>query len=478
MWEWCDHAIDKGKTPDGRKMYFYGGDHGEYPQDGNFCMDGLVYPDRTPHTGLLEYKNVHRPARVRSYDQATGALVLKNEMNYVDIRDYLDISYEVSTDGKRVSAGTIDAANIPEILPGKAAVISLPVAVPDKGKAYLKVFYTLKHQDAFRKQGHMLGFDEIALKSEDPRNQISLMWQEESEEAKRNLPQIEVLETPRQLIVKGSRFTYVYNKLRGIFDQLTVEGKDLLDRPMELNVWRAPTDNDMYIKAEWEKAMYDRALSRSYVTNYTLTGQHIKIHSKMGMTAVTVQRMMDMDTIWRIDNGGQISIKMDVVRNMDFPELPRFGLRLFLPKEMDQVTYFGLGPEESYVDKCRAASHGIYSSSVAGLHEDYIKPQENGSHNDCDYVVVSGAGSTIKAYGEKPFSFNASVFTQEELAGKKHNYELVPCGSTVLNLDFRQNGIGSNSCGPRPQEKYRLAEESFTFSLNLKPEYTNEYNRG
>ncbi len=169
---------------------------------------------------------------------------------------------------------------------------------------------------------------------------------------------------------------------------------------------------------------------------------------------------------------------MDVVRNMDFPELPRFGLRLFLPKEMDQVTYFGLGPEESYVDKCRAASHGIYSSSVAGLHEDYIKPQENGSHNDCDYVVVSGAGSTIKAYGEKPFSFNASVFTQEELAGKKHNYELVPCGSTVLNLDFRQNGIGSNSCGPRPQEKYRLAEESFTFSLNLKPEYTNEYNRG
>ena len=216
--------------------------------------------------------------------------------------------------------------------------------------------------------------------------------------------------------------------------------------------------------------MYDRAVSRAYTTNYTLTAEYLEIQSKMAMTAVTVQRMMDIDTIWRIDNTGQISVKMDVTRNMDFPELPRFGLRLFLPEEMNQVTYFGLGPEESYVDKCRAASHGIYSALVDGLHEDYLKPQENGSHNDCDYVVVNGADSTMKAYGEKTFSFNASVFTQEELAEKKHNFELIPCGSTVLNLDFRQNGIGSNSCGPRLKEEYRFEEESFTFSLYLKPE--------
>ena len=227
----------------------------------------------------------------------------------------------------------------------------------------------------------------------------------------------------------------------------------------------------MKIKSEWQKAMYDRASSRAYVTNYTLTAEYLEIHSIMAMTAVTVQRIMNMDTVWRIDNAGQISVKMDVVRDMDFPELPRFGLRLFIPKEMDRVTYFGLGPEESYVDKCRAASHGVYTSSVEELHEDYLKPQENGSHNDCDYVVVSGENSEIRAYGEKTFSFNASVYTQEELTEKRHNFELVPCGSTVLNLDFRQNGIGSNSCGPRPQEKYRLAEESFTFALNLKLEH-------
>ncbi len=474
VWEWCDHAIYKGKTPEGKAQYVYGGDHGEYPQDGNFCMDGLVYPDRTPHMGLLEYKNVHRPARVRFYDQDRGILVLKNQMNYVDIRDYLEITYEVSADGQVVSSGKIDEANVPEILPGREAQLSLPVAVPDKGRAYLKIIYTLKAADAFRSQGHVLGFDEIALKNRDPRNQTSLKWQTEGTDAQSGLPQLQVWETPKQLMIQGGGFTYVYNKLYGTFDQLTAGGKEFLNRPMELNVWRAPTDNDMYIRAEWEKAMYDRALSRAYVTNYTLTEEYLEIHSRMAMTAVTVQRMMDIETLWRIDKGGQISVTMDVTRNPDFPELPRFGIRLFLQEEMNQVTYFGLGPEESYVDKCRAASHGLYSSSVADLHEDYLKPQENGSHSGCDYVMISGAGSVIKAYGEKPFSFNASVYTQEELTKKKHNYELIPCKSTVWNLDFRQNGIGSNSCGPRLQKKYRLDEERFTFSLQLKPEHSNQ----
>lgn len=468
VWEWCDHAVYKGKAGDGRAVYFYGGDHGEYPQDGNFCVDGLVYPDRTPHTGLLEYKNVHRPARVRSYDQKTGTLVLKNEMNYVDLKDYLDIFYEVSADGRKVSSGKIDSAGLPKIPPRREAEIALPVPIPEKGRAYLKVFYTLKTADVFRAQGYALGFDEIALDNGDPRNQVSLAWQRESVASARELPRLTVSETPKQLLVEGGTFTYVYSKLYGIFDRLTVNGKEFLDRPMELNVWRAPTDNDRYLKAEWMKAMYDRAISRAYVTNYILTAEHLEIHSKMSLTAVTVQRMMNIDTVWTIDNAGQISVRMDVTRNMDFPELPRFGLRLFIPKEMDQVTYFGMGPQESYVDKCRAANHGIYSAKVEELHEDYIRPQENGSHHHCDYAAVTGGDRAVKAYGEKPFSFNASVYTQEELTQRRHNFELVPCGSTVLNLDFRQNGIGSNSCGPRPQEKYRLAEEAFTFLLNLK----------
>lgn len=469
VWEWCDHAIYKGKAESGEDIYYYGGDHGEYPNDGNFCMDGLVYPDRRPHKGLLEFKNVHRPARITDFQQEEGIITIKNEMNYVELRDYLDISYEVNCDGAVVSSGRINTADIPVILPHTRGKIYFPVQVPPKGRTFLKLMYTLRSGDAFRTKGHLLGFDEILLRNEDGGNQmVAELSTKQTVIAKEAAP-ILVKENERQLVILGESFTYVYSKLYGIFEQLTIAGKELLERPMELNVWRAPTDNDMYLKKEWLKAMYDKAISRAYITNYTLTDTYLEIQSRMSLSAVTVQRMMKIDAAWRITNGGQISVRMDVVRNMDFPELPRFGLRLFLPKDMKEVTYYGMGPEESYIDKCRASSHGIYSAFVTELHEDYLKPQENGSHCDCDYVTVTGDEMILTAYGTKPFSFNASVYTQEELTEKAHNFELTPCGSTVLNLDFRQNGIGSNSCGPRLQEKYRFDEEKFTFELNILP---------
>ena len=467
VWEWCDHAIYKGEAENGKAIYWYGGDHEEYPHDGNFCMDGLVYPDRTPHNGLKEFKNVHRPARVVSYDQENGSIVLKNEMNFVDLKDYLDIAYEVFCDGTVTASGKIDTANIPSVLPYRTGVITLPITAPEKGHAFLKLNYTLKEPNAFCPAGHELGFDEIPLTTADNRNQSVLIWEDADQAKTDDYEPILVEENEKQLLILGSGFTYTYSKLYGTFEQLQANGRNLLDRPMELNVWRAPTDNDMYIKLEWFKAMYDRAGSRAYTTNYTLTDTALVIRSKMSMTAVTVQRMMEISATWTIQNTGKISVHMDVERNMDFPELPRFGLRLFLPKSMRQVTYFGLGPEESYADKRRAASHGVYRSDLGGLHEDYLKPQENGSHSDCDYVVLEDEKLVLKAYSSEAFSFNASEYTQEELTEKKHNYELETCGSTVLCLDKKQDGIGSNSCGPRPQEKYRFEEKTFSFDLTM-----------
>ena len=465
VWEWCDHAVYGGKTETGKDKYFYGGDFGEEPNDGNFCMDGLVYPDRTPHSGLMEYKNVHRPARVLSYNQKTGELVLKNEMNYVILQEYLYLTYEVSTDGEVVAVGEVDLENIPAIFARKEGKAVLSIHIPEKGRSYLKIYSHLRQEDSLREKGQLLGFDEILLENSAPENQKSQVWEQENKK-KQFLPLI-VSETDTRLIIEGMNFTYIYSKLYGVFQEIKAEGTSLLDRPMEWNIWRAPTDNDMYIREEWQKAMYDKAFSRAYETEYTTYGDYVEIHSVMSMTAVTVQRIMNMDAVWTISSSGEVSLRMDVSRNMDFPELPRFGFRMFLPENMNQVEYFGMGPQESYVDKCRASSHGVYTSSVKGLHEDYLKPQENGSHNDCDYVIVSGTDYAFRAWNKKRFSFNASVYTQEELTQKKHNYELIPCGSTVLNLDFRQDGIGSNSCGPKLQEKYRLAEKDFTFALKF-----------
>lgn len=470
VWEWCDHAIDHGTAENGKTRYYYGGDHGEIIHDGNFCMDGLVYPDRRPHTSLLEYKNVYRPARVVSYSAKTKQLVLHNYMDFDDLKDYVDISYEVSCDGIKVAAGNIPAFSV---APHEDATTTLDIEVPKSGRVYLKVIYRLKKQMALIPEGYVLGFDELLLKNTDGRNQIAVNWLNQKLDADTG---IDVVETDCRVLLKGADFAYAYNKRTGMFESINYAGREYLDKPMELNIWRAPTDNDMYIKLEWKKAHYNEAYARAYKTVVCRTKEDIEISSVMSVSAATVQRIMDVDVTWTIDNRGGIKSRIAVVKNPEFPELPRFGVRMFLNNKLENVSYYGYGPSESYRDKHRAASHGLYHATVRELHEDYIRPQENGSHYDCDYVELYNEQFGFAVAAEQAFSFNASVYTQEELETKGHNYQLVESGSTVLCVDYRLNGIGSNSCGPQVMERYRLDEEAFHFHFKLVP-FVNENGR-
>lgn len=463
VWEWCDHAIAHGKTEEGKAIYGYGGDHGEEIHDGNFCMDGLVYPDRTPHTGLLEYKNVYRPVRVVSFDQNKQELKIRNYMDFTDLKTYVEIHYEVNCDGVCLQTGAVP---IGSLKPRQVKSVFLDIIAPKCGRSYLKLYYYLQKGTELVPAGHILGFDEILLETEDNRNQTSVEWLGKEETSA--LP-IEVQETDTEIICKGVNFVYSYDKRTGLFTQISYAGKKYLNRPMELNIWRAPTDNDMYIKQEWKRAHYDQAYTRVYDTVVKQKKSLIKISSMMSMLAVTVQRIMDVKATWLIDYDGGISFNILVNRNIEFPMLPRFGVRLFLKPELDKVSYYGMGPYESYRDKHRASSHGLYHAQVVDLHEDYIRPQENGSHMDCDYVVVANDQFGLAAVSNQTFSFNASVYTQEELERKAHNYELEASGSTVLCLDYDQNGIGSNSCGPKVMDKYRLKDKTFIFQMKLAP---------
>ncbi len=462
VWEWCDHAIDHGKAEDGRTIYYYGGDHGEEVHDGNFCMDGLVYPDRTPHTGLLELKNVNRPVRVVSYDQETQEITFKSYLDFTNTKDCIRMSYEVNCDGT-VAEGEIET---PSIEPGESVTVKLPLEIPEKGKAYLKINYSSSKATKLVPEGHLLGFDEIALKTADGRNQAVV---QKIADFGKVVDEITVEETNTSIIVTGRQFTYCLDKRTGLFSSLEYDGVHQIDRPMEMNIWRAPTDNDMYIKTEWYRARFDKTSVRAYDAEVERGDNTVNIHCHMSMAADAVQRILDMDTVWTIDGNGGIALSMEVKRHPEFPTLPRFGLRLFLNNAMDQVRYYGMGPMESYIDKHRASSHGVYSAAVKDMHEDYIKPQENGSHYDCSYVSMEGDAYGMTVLTETAFSFNASVYTQEELTAKKHNFELVPSGSTVLCLDYAQNGIGSNSCGPALLEKYRFDSKAFTFKLHLIP---------
>ena len=462
VWEWCDHAIAHGQAENGKTKYYYGGDHGETIHDGNFCMDGLVYPDRTPHTGLLEYKNVYRPVRVVSYDEKTGRLVLHNYMDFDDISDYADILYEITVDGLCVQKGVLDEVSI---APHSDGVMTLKLDIPQSGKVYLKLRYQLKKELPLLPAKHELGFDEVLLANVDGRNQTAVKWLAEAEEKN----EISVSETDTEITLKASDFTYAISKRTGLFTKLQYAGRDYLNHPMELNIWRAPTDNDMYIRAKWESAHFHEAYTRAYKVETIQNQYGVIVMSHVGVVAPTVQKILDVELVWKVESSGRITASMEVSKDAEFPELPRFGVRVFFNKNLSEASYYGMGPQESYRDKHRAASHGLYRSAVKDLHEDYIMPQENGSHFDCDYVELYNGRYGIAAVSETPFSFQASNYTQEMLAQAKHNYELEESDSTVLCIDYALNGIGSNSCGSEVLAAYRFDEKKFQFGFTLVP---------
>ncbi len=494
VWEWCDHAVYKGTAENGKAMYWYGGDHGELQHDGNFCLDGLVYPDRRPHTGLLEYKNVHRPLRA-SYDAARQVLTVENHMDFTDPNGKISAAWALSLDGSRIAEGPLA---IPPIAPHACAEIPLAFTVPDKGRCFLTVTYVLKKESFGLPAGHELGFDEIRIPTAEPRalKAAGLLAGTDRVRpdaadpltAAQTAPM--VTESGRFLVIEGDGFTYQLDTLSGLFTSLKVHDRELLDRPIDFNLWRAPTDNDVPGIDLWKLERLDHTSTRAYEVTWKtaqpsdaagqkadggVAEENVEILIRQSVASMSNQPVLRMNNKVTVFADGRILLDVQADKDPEYADLPRIGLRLFLCGGMKKIRYFGMGPMETYIDKHRAGHHGYFKGTAASMQEDYIRPQESGSHYDCDFVTVKGKGlrltvASADADPDSTFSFNASVYTQEELEEKRHNYELEPCGSTVLCIDHRMAGIGSHSCGPELLPKYRVAGDRFRFSFIMKPE--------
>jgi beta-galactosidase len=350
VWEWCDHAVYMGKTVDGKAKYYYGGDSGEFPHDGNFCMDGLVYPDRRPHTGLLEYKNVTRPVRARFVKAAGGGGIVrfKNMLRFTGTKGFLKARFELTKNGEVLETGDFSL----DLKPLEEKDVPLTYRLPNDGDCYLKISYIQEASLPLTKAGHILGHDQIELRREDrsqakPANKAA------------GKPAV-VTESDTAIVVSNPAFRYVFNKLTGTFDSLVYENRTLLIRPMEFNIWRAPTDNDRNIRHQWEEAGYDRRTVRVYAVRHEQEGEDIIIHGTLAISAVYIQRILDIEAEWRIAPDGTIAVRLECKRDKVFPFLPRFGLRLFVPRSLDKIEYLGYGPTETYIDKHQAAWYGAF----------------------------------------------------------------------------------------------------------------------
>jgi len=249
------------------------------------------------------------------------------------------------------------------------------------------------------------------------------------------------------------------------------QGKEILKKPADFNIWRAPTDNDIYIKKDWTKAGYERAFSDVRNIDFECDGKTAVIKADVSIVAAGIQKIVDLKTKWTVDGCGQISFECEALKNTSLPTLPRFGIRLFLNEEFENIKYFGKGPYESYVDKNKSTYFDLFDFSVDEMHEDYIKPQENGSRSDTRYMILSNKSKDISVSVDavnKPYSFNVSHYSQEQLENTAHNFELQKEPYTILCIDYAQNGIGSQSCGPKTEEKYLFNTEKFKFSFVMK----------
>ncbi len=449
IWEWADHALPLGVTDDGRVKYGYGGDFGERHNDGNFCMDALCYPDRTPHTGLLEAKQVFRPVRV-SKGKAEGRFILSSMLVFENIGELLDGRYEITCGGNAIAAGSFDLS----CAPMEACEINIPEAVRDfMSEAFIRFIFTAKRDMPWCAKGYEVCFDQLQLcdKISAPVHVAALP--------------VSFKDEPLSVsITCGSSF-YLFNKRTATFDKMQHNGVDVLTKPMKFNFFRVPVDNDV-MRGDWYRLHLHDYDTKVYSTAVKGFENRVEIEVKQSFGWNMYQPFAVADVKYTVTSAG-VSISCDIEMSEKVTFLPRFGVRLFVDKSFENVEYYGYGPYESYIDKHRASYVGRFSAAVSEMHEDYIRPQENSSHWDCREMTLSDGNISVRFTSEDHFSFNASEYTQEELSEKRHNFELEKCTDNVICIDGYMAGVGSNACGPQLAEKYRLPLPKLSMKLNI-----------
>ncbi len=456
VWEFTDHAVAK-IARDGTPHNLYGGDFGEFPTMGCFCVDGLVYPDRRPHMGLLELKEVIKPFALTDWDAQIGAFTLWNRRSFTDLSD-LNFVYILEKDGLQLASGRLCA---PTIAPRERQQFlpDFPMPRLENGVYTLTVRAHLNRDTAWAEAGYEIGFAQMEIDHSVP--------------AAITVPQgafVKVTEMSKQIIVETGRGSVTVDRIHGLPCSMVRDGREYLATPIVPNIWRAPTDNDRIVRRDWERVLYHRCASHCYDCNVSeQTEQYVKIVARLSLGAashIPVMRLTATYTVWA---DGSLVLDYDAECREGLPPLPRFGVQFECPCDFAAFAYFGRGWAESYMDKRNASWLGYFEALVDTHFEHYIRPQENMAHADTRMVRWNdGKGHTLTAYHTgTPFSFNCSRYTPLDLTNTKHDFELIPRKTTVVNLDLRHAGIGSNSCGPALDERYQINERTLHFSVRL-----------
>ena len=468
VWEWFNHGIYIGDTEEGKAKYAYGGDFGEIQHDGNFCCDGLVAPDKTPMPGLLELKNAVKPFQIENL--GNGKFKIINRFNFCRL-SVLYGKWEVTADGKVISSGELP---IFDIAAGTEWIFKVYYELPANKYCFIKfTFYNRQIENV--PVDSEVGFVQFELNSL-PAKKDQIVNDE-----------IEADEDVAKITVKGKNFTYHYDKNACAFSEMIVNGKRILDSKMRFSLWRAPIDNDRFIESTWRSLKLDQSYPIVLETSLERCDHAVRITSKFFMSASGAYPHLYCRAYWNIASDGRIklSVECEVGEAISFSEqyskgwrfvnneithLPRFGMEFIMDKLYNRISYFGLGPNESYVDKKLSSYMGVFRTTPEKEMVDYIRPQECGNHHGTLWCDISSGKEGLRVeYENESFDFSALPYTVNELDVSKHNYELENSDKTVVNISYMQSGVGSNSCGPQLKKEARLNREAFQWKVNFYP---------
>ncbi len=465
VWEFIDHSVAIGENRYAKPNFTYGGDFGENPHDGNFCVDGLVYPDRRLHTGLLELKQALKPFAVTDFDADKKSVRIKN-LRYFRSLDDCDLYWNIEVDGTVAAEGRIGPLYVS---PQNSSRYMLVYGDLPCGTATLNLFLRSNTTTPWAPMGHELGFVQLSVPNE-PMPKPAL---------RDTVPagtRLTLTNTKTQITVTAGETVYTFDRIHGLLTSIRDHGAELLAAPLTPTVWRAPTDNDRNLKRKWFAERYDQMKVHCYnCRSVSLDDKAAVITAEISLGAPSLLPIMQAVLTYTVYAAGGIRVDIDAKLREGMSPLPRFGFVTQMPEGNERLRYFGRGPVESYLDKRLASRLGLFETTVTEHFEPYVRPQENCAHADTAWMDISTAAGRglLFASVNASFSFNASHFTTEQLTNTDHDYELVAMPETVVHIDYRHAGIGSASCGPDLNPKYALSETEIAFSFRILPGIIN-----
>jgi beta-galactosidase len=471
IWDWIDQGLTK-VDENGVEYWAYGGDFGDTINDYNFCINGLVFPNRRPHPSMTEYKKLIQPLTVEAIDLLGGQVEIINRHDFSTLEG-LAGTWEVAVDGEAVQSGTLPTL---KTLPGKATRVTIPFVAPDlfpSAEAFLTLRFALKQDTIWAEAGHEIAWEQFKLPYVYPQNDRPVFRVTASP--------IKVDETPEVVSLQGDDFCLVFEKSNGVVATFTYHGTRLVESGPQLNIWRAATDNDgikFEVEERVDKLLHQwlrHGLDRLETICESLTWEQtedgvVKIETTHTVKAEGSKYGFRHKVSYTVSGSGDVLTEHVVDCDSMLPHLPRVGLIMSMPAGFEQFTWLGRGPEESYVDRKAGVAVGLYSGTVDEQYVPYIMPQENGNKTDVRWAALTNdAGVGLLARGTSLMETGVSHFTADDLYTAYHTNELVRRDETYWTIDLRQCGLGGASCGPMTLPQYLVEPGQFKFSVLLRP---------